>query len=843
MSAFMFLMLSLSLVKCFEKIYVDTPSTSKALDVFSKSLFDIWKPSDLPVDLSQLNNFKHKNCLISISNYINSPILNVNQPFFIWHPVPAVFQYKNAYYLRWIFESSLVSSDNFSSSLIFKELSDCYELHDCAMTNYTRVILHSRLWNCHIRIDLFPPYLDPSWLNHRFEELLYVYQYVEIWRFGLPYLWDIDASMQHTIGKVMPGRLPILHFLIIPMKYWENVNTNAVLSEWTDTTEYNILSCASNIQHFLVDIIDSTHKGFFPGSIQYIDKNRRNLATLTNVAVVDPDAIHNFLVTHFLRSQSRWHVEAMVSIFETHFQNCKVNLKPTSTAWPAAHLLSQAVVQVWQSILKNHTYKSGLVKCSNGKGINLDGNMGMGMDSGMNSPEQFHSIITIDDIYLRRYLHIPLMILNPTNGSFQFVVCGMKDWEGVAYGELINVYDKFIWGSLVATVGCVAFVWILMTIGQFQPFTKNHANLSHKNSFFSKTYSLLKILLEQGDFDYDSTSIHCHKVRLFLAIFLLMSIILSNGYKNANMYNMIAPRKPLRYEHFNDLVAANFSIYGSSKAYLHNWWRLRSVNWFLENITMGESFDDDAFYSYFTGSPKMQLITVSTMMGNPSYEKWLDVPTPHLGSQKEINFNKMVQAKAGRYRVNILKDWIDSLKTKFKTWENLLNYFGNGYDFIRDFALSKFAKLEGESLLPLLLDCNKTALVVRSNEAKAFARLLTRAKGNPGKEVYFQNYFLVKISGLVTPIFLTRLARIKESGIMEWWSNMTEYISLVQFHTSANRGGATQENHPSGASIRGNITVIFSLLLVGLFLAAFGFILEALLDKIIYVRNAVNDIL
>lgn len=194
----------------------------------------------------------------------------------------------------------------------------------------------------------------------------------------------------------------------------------------------------------------------------------------------------------------------------------------------------------------------------------------------------------------------------------------------------------------------------------------------------------------------------------------------------------------------------------------------------------------------------------------------------------------MVQAKAGRYHVNTWKIWIDQLKKEFRTWEKLMNHFGDGFDFVREFVHFRFANLERKCLPSLLLECNKTVLVIQSNEAKAYARLLTAARGNGGKEVYCQHYLLVKISGLLTPFFLIRLARIKESGIMEWWSNITEYASFVQFHRSMSGNTTINENHPAGASMSGNIIVIFSLLICGLLSAIFGFMLEAILTKILY---------
>lgn len=45
--------------------------------------------------------------------------------------------------------------------------------------------------------------------------------------------------------------------------------------------------------------------------------------------------------------------------------------------------------------------------------------------------------------------------------------------------------------------------------------------------------------------------------------------MLSNAYKNKNMYNMILPTKPVPYQYLQELVNDNFTIYTRS-AYVNN---------------------------------------------------------------------------------------------------------------------------------------------------------------------------------------------------------------------------------------------------------------------------------
>lgn len=43
-------------------------------------------------------------------------------------------------------------------------------------------------------------------------------------------------------------------------------------------------------------------------------------------------------------------------------------------------------------------------------------------------------------------------------------------------------------------------------------------------------------------------------MRLILGLFMLVGIVLSNGYKNQNVYNIIAPRKPVRFEIMQEIL-------------------------------------------------------------------------------------------------------------------------------------------------------------------------------------------------------------------------------------------------------------------------------------------------
>lgn len=191
----------------------------------------------------------------------------------------------------------------------------------------------------------------------------------------------------------------------------------------------------------------------------------------------------------------------------------------------------------------------------------------------------------------------------------------------------------------------------------------------------------------------------------------------------------------------------------------------------------------------------------------------------------------MVHLATHVYPEDLITAWLERVRRRYPNFAEIKDDFNLRYDLLNVFMDLEFEEIERKTLLAVVNNCNKTALVLPSNEAMSYAQLLTPKRGNAGHEVYFKKYIAFYVNGLVTPPFLTRLARMKESGVLEWWSNITEYVSLVQFRGSGFKA-LLVENGITGASLEGNIFVIFSLLLGGLSFATIGFLIEMMLHSV-----------
>lgn len=350
-------------------------------------------------------------------------------------------------------------------------------------------------------------------------------------------MWEIhwkDSSTQ----DVLASRVTVTQIFVFPKEKWILLYQAFSLLQISMNIEAPHGNDSVNIYYFFVSLVAVSYHTFSLGNIQYINPQfRGEVVELRNVSF-GLENLSKFIETHSGR-QTHWHVDEMVTYVEKYFEVC-LNIKPSSSFLKARlfaeDFLAQSVLHVWQSILRNYTfvlYRSNHGVCSNGKMVDSDA-------------VQHRSRIVIGDIYMRRYLHIPIQILNPINGSFRFVVCGMKGSEAVAFRELISAYDKIVWVMLLSTVVSSELAWNMLS-GNIYPLHIVTWNF-RLNTVSRKLYSVLKIYLEQGDITPSHKPVTNQKVRLFLGIVLVINIVLGNGHKNTNVYRMVAPRKPMRYK-------------------------------------------------------------------------------------------------------------------------------------------------------------------------------------------------------------------------------------------------------------------------------------------------------
>lgn len=791
------------------KLFMDTLHNSPVLKNFSKSLFTTWKIESIPaVDLANLDNFEEMKCLVVVTNFIGSNVHRLNQPYIIRKLMPAIFK-------GWVRYPTIGWTMDYPNDSNFSCLQDNLH-HHCEKLDWQKLVLASKAWNCEIRLELFPPFPYTSGGTRSLLNVMENYRGLKSHELMYPGVWFYNVNLT-TDGADVPltSRKPIIQVFLVPSVYWNKSSISEihlVLLNWLQR-RLGTFPATTNIAFVLGEMVENEEHVYSIASIRGLyQETKIDAFTLPNgdSKSLDPDAVYKFQEKIWKR-HLHWtiNMQTVDGILEKYFKNCENIIsgypKPldfmTKSLPSFKHIQPYSLVNIWQSILGNFTYNS---KCRNGNKIYV---------GALGGP--ISTIRYVDTNRMSR-LHYPLQILDALE-SYRFVVCGMKGSDSIAFRELINVYDVYVWGFVVGSVLCIACFWKILTL----PMISQVKIL--KQGCCSNAFSLVKILLEQGDSSVSAKSV---KLRLLLGTFVLISIVLSNGYKNANVYNMVAPRNRVRYEKLKDLVEDNFAIYALSTPFWGNWFDEPETNWVAEaeNITVTRKSSQEL--SYYIGDPNHEI--VKSVISLPHFEinEWSGSKS-HWESDAELHLNKFARNSCLIYFADVLRKLIERFKTQNRNWEKIVAVADKRLStYISIIAHDGYLETEREFLIAALTKCNKTALTLPVYEAESYARVLTAERGNSGRETFFHRYFVFALHGLVTPPIIDRLARMKGTGILEWWTNITEYISIIKFRSSVNVENTMAETSPEGVSLNGNIVVIFCLLVGGLTASCTGFLLE-----------------
>lgn len=181
------------------------------------------------------------------------------------------------------------------------------------------------------------------------------------------------------------------------------------------------------------------------------------------------------------------------------------NIKYTNPMEQLAH----AYVHVWWSVMQNFTIRDNAQSTGCWAGV-------MWKDIALNKHPS-HLVLEFAS-YSKGLYYFPYFVQDELS-RLRFISCGERGFASIPFQELTNVFDKWIW--LILGLSMVAITIPL----------KFSVILPH-------WMSLLKVLLEQGD-TFEEIVVNKKNVRIILALFLMMGVILSNAYKNSNVYNMI----------------------------------------------------------------------------------------------------------------------------------------------------------------------------------------------------------------------------------------------------------------------------------------------------------------
>lgn len=766
-----------------------------------------------------------KKCIIILDNFQRVDFAEQIVPIILRRPLPFAFysQEDRVYTPIWGPELGVNISrkSDFTSACPLSKFLANPEPHvycACLRIDLSKYPSKAKPWNCEVHLSLFPPVRYPS------------YQYEMEYRH--PVLFQQHS--QYSTPSLIPSLtifvfyndpehiIPAVDFRLLATWVGSAIESHSLKSLYAHaaffviTIRPPIFTCplAQNYGEIETFEVLRVCPGCFRDNQQSIFTRLKFKAWLiANFTFVEsiafPDPKDNLMwILYATANMNDELVETLWYKVLMQINSCRMthavtnfvssNGTANSTIDEELDILVMAYAHMWCSVMKNYTIRvyGRQEYCVNGVSSSIEV-----LHDFVNEERKF-TIEMIQSMYVTGLFFHPYFSQRNLK-HLKFISCGRRGLDPIDFDSLVNIYDDWIWMwtiiSIFATVTTLGF-------------------LSSKVSYMgllTHLTSQIRILLEQG-LDSDAEAILTRN-RYVIAASFLGGIVLSNAYKNSNVYEMILPRKPLAYKTFNELIQDNFTIY--SRSYV---------------ITLGggstskhEKFEINANNEYGTNT----FITGKHFHGHIITEAELEFEylnnwgrrhkeakvTSIISKSALVKFGVRSGAKLSPFLLRIINEIITNelglVYRKSLRVKDSDKFRQNYYDQLK----KSLTVRELVALFNFLKDCNKAALILPERICKKFSRALKRQGVKNvfiGKESYIETNWIPTLRGLVPPFLVRRVKSLGESGIWERWT------SLLNDGMSN-----TLESIPvTPASMEGNVLVIFTLWVTGIGVAAVVFV-------------------
>lgn len=734
-----------------------------------------------------LSPFGFSNCLISVENARH---LNLEYPSstpFIMIGIShllalTAFSPRNFYVLgpKHFSQWNLTSVSSFQSNVrqfIFKcpfsehfqtfQLTKDHEI--CLRLNLSKYVSKTKSWNCEVNIILYPnshENLQPKLLSHFSKYLfpsfpspslkIYVYEQISI-RTRVSLLESFQRDRGHNCDWV------ILLFLVHRIKSEHSQNFLEPVGQFINLELLKICQqTRAKENHDPIGI-----------PIKYTE-----LYNLNKLKDQTLPSLGSNLVWFFGESASR----------DTIFGLMELSLRYCAGGRLKSHL-NTVVEQIgygysltWISAIGNNYTITSEYTFPCIKGIKLS------EASREFSPESDVSLEFIP--YLKTQAIFPYFPQESLTG-LRFVSCGRKGLSSIPFYELVHVYDHLVWVMIIASSVILAIL-----INQL---------VAPKGSFMEAWISTLKILLEQSD-----KMVHQKRFRYLISLFILAGVVLSNAYKNTNIYHMVTPRQPIPYEFASELLRDNFSMLTRLDAVGGTLSLSPTSDLFRELNLTGASYQvEEGDENFIVG-----ISEVATVM-----RKFLNALSPTSSySLPEIHRLQEAMAKTLMNSSGVLASsrMSSAVKEHLSNFTLLRNWrYYEAQDRIQLMAeqAEKIRNIEADVLYAQLQDCKRVALILPEYLCHEYSKRVKLETKRPdvfvGKELYTEIKWMFSINGIWPRQFTSRIKVLYESG---HWLKWTKLFSKVDSTSMKN-------DEVTSARMDGNIVVVFFVWMCG-YLAA-----------------------
>ncbi|CAL8084925.1 unnamed protein product [Orchesella dallaii] len=702
---------------------------------------------------------------------------------------------------------------------------------ECLALKYILFTTKSKPWRCEAIIDIFPP-------NRQ-----YAVTFVDLWY--KPESWDRgDSLFVEGYKQLIPSPIPPVNIRVVHCEdrskflkgrfiiRWVRDNVFTAPGTWHIpnrpgqmrsklhmTNDIYILMLTSNCKQpsFYRNRCNVTQivalkpyfKGWNTGSVtdylEHISETEISLSTLLSSIVSFNLTSLFFLTRRELLAIGPIAQQQGEGTFQLYLEMCNIQTSFLQLQGNTQmnDRFSLVLVHILQSVVQNSSYifetSYGTI-CKNGVRI----------ASGNIQPPVLMDVI-------RRHMDhnfgFAILKMADTINTPAFVSCGKPKMSGFAFSELLIAFHHTVWGFIVLSILLLATsAYLLFNLS----LNTTQNRYKRDDGLFSIINQAIKPLVEQGD-PFKSIMVAETSLRLCISAYLLVGIVLSNAYKNTNVYNMISPRQPVPYENMSQLMRDNFAVYsrGTFQRKLPDP-KLRYFVMHKRPVPEEIKYDDTRNYIIdgLNFAPNFNVVS----------EIWNVVNV--VASDHTTNLSKGEIELYNQLKDNVtLIPGLDSIIRNLydQLWpENKIAIVRNEWTNFLIAAENYLNKMQNNVFDELMDECNNAALILPRVEANRLARsYYNKYLGlvNVGKENYYGWEYLIYFIGHVPPFLVDGIGAMQRSGIAS---------KLVEFAASTYKPAPMIRRDPTKATMQGNIAIIFLILLVGLAIAFLAFLAELL---------------
>lgn len=676
-------------------------------------------------------------------------------------------------------------------SHIFK---DTHEL--CVYTNMLYYSILSKPWICQVQFSLFPPKnvstrsklllpLIPPGIKHILPSsrptinVLVTSQIISLHNSTVFKRWISDPGRESSHADV------ITHTIYILMETKIEMNPKDIRTCHRVLRRVRLVRICHSCENFILlkDLNDSTWN---------------NLSSLeTPLLTANEGHLWNISYGHWSK----------VSLFNKQMHYCNNNISSSEYGLVMPHVSIEqrfvmAHAHVWMTIMGNYTFYNKFLrrKCQNGERIHYN-QMNEWEQRYFQStkPKFAHHWVNLEMIihHGRPRLHYPVDV-DGSRSNYRFISCGKKTRKNlVVLTKHFQIYDLYVWvGTGVSIILLVIALHML----------EKNDKADRAMSAMSHLTCAIKGLTEQRNPFTKLLKQQNTSLNLLIEMFLFIGIVLSNSYKNTNVYNMIRERKQLGYQTYQELLDGNFTIYTRTAFYDLAFDRRGKDQWNFEERELsregeGHQFVDQRGLIHV----KSELLTLSDTVFT--------------------EFDKPAKFKALFKNVTLHASVFTALLEILEIVIPFGQAFGERMIEIEPGVHEMVWSQENDALLAHMEECERSAMLLPQYMCINMTRQLMQRNSSRhvsiGKEAFTEINYGFVLSGQVPPAVIWRLKGVEMAGLWKWWRDFTGGNQDII-------NSWVPRNPEKPSVLCGNALVVFLVLGGGLLTGVVGLLLEHL---------------